>query len=105
MSIKPDAFEEWAQQANAMQVQLTEARSRVLEAEVTGTSGKVTLILGANGDLRDIRIDLDTVDDVAELQRQIITAHGQANSALRRLAQDMLQPFQDLVRDAEGLDL
>jgi DNA-binding protein YbaB len=105
MSTEPDAFQQWVQHANAVQSQLTEARSRLVEAEATGTSGRVTLRLAANGDLRDIRIDLDTVDDVSELQRQIMAAHGQATAALHELSQEMMRPIQDLVGGIEMLDL
>jgi DNA-binding protein YbaB len=105
MSTNSDAFEQWVQQANAMQTQLTEARSRLVEAEVTGASGPVSLTLGATGDLRDIHIHLDTIDDVAKLQRQIMAAHAEANAALHQIAQEMMQPFQDLVSGVEGLAL
>ena len=45
----------WAVQANALQAQLNEARARLLEVEATGTAGPVTVVLGATGNLRDVR--------------------------------------------------
>lgn len=104
MPTKPDGFEQWMQQANAVQAQLVQARSRLVDAEVTASSGRVTLSLSATGDLRDIRIDLDTVDDVAELQQQILAAHAEATAAIHEMARDMIRPIQDLVGGVDLLD-
>lgn len=104
MPMKPNDFNHLAQRTTAMQSQFIQARSKLAEAEVTGTSGRVTLTLTATGDLRDIRIGTDAVDDIADLQQQILAAHRHATAALHDLAQDMMRPLQDLVRNLEDLD-
>ena len=92
---------DWLHQANAMQAELTEARSRLLQTEVTGTSGPVTVTLGATGDLRDIRIEADRLPEVASLRRDILAAHERAATAIRAMAQDMIRPLQELIGGLE----
>jgi DNA-binding protein YbaB len=104
MSQDTYSIEKWMQQASTIQAQLIEARSRLMEAEVAGISGDVTVSLGANGDLRDIRIDRDVVDDVAQLRRDIMAAHERANLAVREMAEDIMRPVQNLVGDMESLE-
>jgi DNA-binding protein YbaB len=107
MARDTDNFEDWVQQANAMQAQLTQASTSLAEATATGTAGAgaVTVTLDATGELCEIRIDPRAADDVAALQRHIVTAHAEATAAIHQMAEDFLSPLNTLVSRIGNLDL
>ncbi len=91
----------WLQQADAIEAELTEARSMLLNMEVSGTSGPVTISLGATGELRDIRFDGGELPDAASLRSDILAAHARALTAVRETAEDMMRPLQTLFGEFE----
>jgi DNA-binding protein YbaB len=107
LPMSPDTVDnlKWVEQANAVQAPLPEARSRSLGTELTATASRVTVNPTATGTLREIRFDASTVQDRAELRRDILAAHQHATSTIQELAQDMMRPTQEMVGRLEGGEL
>jgi DNA-binding protein YbaB len=97
-----DDFEAWMRQANAMQAELIEARSRLFQVEVAGTSGPVTISLGATGELHDVRFDGHHLPDADSLRRDILAAHAQALAAVREAVESTMRPFQTMIDNFES---
>jgi DNA-binding protein YbaB len=97
MSHPNDSVQNWARMAADVQEQLNLTRSRLQEAEVTGTSGRVTVTLGVTGDLRDIRMDQVGLNDLSHLRHEILTAHERAVAAIRERAAELIGPVRELV--------
>jgi hypothetical protein len=55
--------------------------------------------------LREIRFDASTVEDLAELRRDILAAHEHATSTIQELAQDMVRPTHEMVGRLDGGEL
>jgi DNA-binding protein YbaB len=89
-----------AHQAFAIRDEFAAAASKLEEAEVTSTSGGVTVTLTPNGQMRAIKIDPRLADDVAALERDVLYAHQAAATAIRQMAENMLSPLRDLVDQA-----
>jgi nucleoid-associated protein EbfC len=94
-----------ASQTSILEQRLLQARSRLHQAELTGTSGNgaVTVVLNGAGELRAIRVSPDAVDDVNALQRHIIEAHAAAHAAVKKANEDAVVPFTQSVRNFGNL--
>ena len=100
MTDRPD-YQAFLQQASAVQAELAEVHQRLLEAEVTGTSGPVTVTVSASGELRDVTIGGNPPPSVDSIRRHILAAHHDAITRVRAMAEDMMRPFHDLAHQVE----
>jgi nucleoid-associated protein EbfC len=90
-----------ASQTSILQQRLLQARSRLDQAELTGTSGNgaVSVVLSGSGELRAIRVSPGAVDDLNALQRHIMAAHAEAHAAVKKANEDVVVPFTQSVRN------
>ncbi|MDH2455846.1 YbaB/EbfC family nucleoid-associated protein [Corynebacterium bovis] len=84
-------------QAQQMQQQLQAAQAEIVASTVEGTAGNglVTVVLGGDGEVRDLTIDPKIVDpeDVETLQDLVVGAFREANQNLRDLADEKMGPL------------
>lgn len=93
---KANPQQQMAQIAN-MQKMMEEAQAEIEDMEVTASSGggAVTITVGGNKQIKDIKLDPDIVDpdDIEMLQDLIMTA---SNEALRQMEEKSEEHMNDL---------
>jgi len=94
-------YQAFMTRANAIQAQLAETHERLLEAEITGTSGPVTVTISAGGELRDVSINGSPPPSIESIRTNILAAHQHAVARAREMANELMRPFQDMLGEVE----
>jgi DNA-binding protein YbaB len=97
---QPGKEPDWMERVFALRDGLATAASNMTTAEVTRSSGGVTVTLAASGELRSIRVDPKVLSSAAELERHTMRAHQEAHQAIRQMAEEMMGPVRDMVTQA-----
>ncbi len=92
---------DWVQRASALRDGLVTAAADMNTAEVTRSSGGVTVTLAASGELRSIRVEPRVLSSAAEVERHTMRAHQEAHQVIRQMAEDMMGPVRDMVAQAK----
>ncbi|WP_432992142.1 YbaB/EbfC family nucleoid-associated protein [Dactylosporangium sp. CA-233914] len=100
-------LDEFLARAEAFQQQLADVEQALRETTVTGSAGNglVTMHMGMEGQLIDLRIDPEIVDpnDVATLEALVREAFHDVTAALRQASQERLRPVTEYMGELGGL--
>lgn len=87
------------EQSEKLQQQMMEAQLAMSQAELVGRGGEeVSIVMSATGEPRAVKIDPAVVDpnDVAGLERLVLTALEDLQAQQTTMARNMLSPVGDL---------